>query len=63
MSGLIRRINRVMESNSILNRYEDYLFAEMRLAKNSVATYMHECRVFFSYMSDQKVDLKKIGVK
>jgi len=40
----------------LLQRHEDYLRVELRLAPRTVETYMRECRVFGEYLDEHKLD-------
>jgi len=44
-----------MEKGRILDAFENYITVELRLSRNSIVTYMHECRVFASYLSKHKI--------
>ena len=47
----------------ILRRYEEYITVELRLKKDSISTYMGECRFFIYYLEDKKIDLSSIQVQ
>lgn len=49
-----------MDIFRILKAFEDYIRVELRLSANSVATYIHECRVFASYCKEQALSFDKI---
>ncbi|MCA1753317.1 MAG: tyrosine recombinase XerD [Spirochaeta sp.] len=44
------------KNGRLLQRYEDYLRVELRLALRTVETYMRECRVFGEYLDLHKLD-------
>ncbi|TVR92384.1 MAG: hypothetical protein EA428_03925, partial [Spirochaetaceae bacterium] len=44
------------KNGRLLQRYEDYLRVELRLAPRTVETYMRECRVFGEYLDAHKFD-------
>ena len=45
-----------MANHDLLQRFQDYLVVELRLARRSVETYVRECTFFLEYLQEQKVD-------
>jgi integrase/recombinase XerD len=43
-----------VKAERLLQRFEDYVTVELRLSKNSVETYMHECQVFAAWCEKEK---------
>jgi integrase/recombinase XerD len=49
-----------MDASRVLQTFEDYIRVELRLSANSVATYLHECRIFVAYCNENTLSLDKI---
>ncbi len=48
------------KNGQLLQRYEDYLRVELRLAPRTVETYMRECRVFGEYLDEHTLDAIRV---
>lgn len=50
-----------MRSRDILDRFEDYLSAELRLSRGTVETYMRECRMLADYAGAMEQSVESLG--
>lgn len=50
-----------MRSRDILDRFEDYLSAELRLSRGTVETYMRECRMLAGYAGSMEKSVESLG--
>jgi integrase/recombinase XerD len=50
----------MMKHDSILHRYESYLGGELRLSRQTVETYLHECNGFLHYLEERELDSKTV---
>ncbi|TVQ26711.1 MAG: site-specific tyrosine recombinase XerD [Spirochaetaceae bacterium] len=55
--GRVRESSAVATSRDTLERFEDYLSVELRLSRQTVETYMRECRMLSRFAAVQKVDV------